>query len=283
MKKILIPTDFSQNSKNAIRYSLDMFKETSCHFFLLYVNIEGSDLTEKPIYNFGTNIIVEKEPKAVSQKVQDLEKFVVSISSKKKHHQFTTIRENGFFLKTIREHIKEKEIDLIVMGTRGASELKEFFMGTRSGDVIAKVECDVLVIPDKVGFKGLGQVIFPVDFEINYSDDTLKRMVNLISSERAHIHLLYVTKSQIPIFEEVTVRQKQLQQQLSKIVHNPISFQRIISKNVAKGITDFAKNLSADLIVMISKEYGLLQRLFKDTTVEELSFDTKIPLLSLKN
>ena len=88
MKKILIPTDFSKNSKNAIRYSLNLFKETPCHFVLLYVNVEGLDFTEKPVYKFGTNILVDKEPRSINLKLKELEKFARSISSKKKHHLF---------------------------------------------------------------------------------------------------------------------------------------------------------------------------------------------------
>ena len=88
MKNILIPTDFSKNSKNSIRYALDLFQVTPCHFFLLYVNVEGSNFTEKPAYEFGTNILVELEPKAISQKLNDLEKFITSISSKKRTSSF---------------------------------------------------------------------------------------------------------------------------------------------------------------------------------------------------
>lgn len=282
MKKILIPTDFSQNSKNAIRYSLDMLTDVPCHFFFLYVNVEGSDLTEKPLYTFGTNIVVETKPKAIDKKLQDLEKFISSISSKKKHHRFTTIRENGYFLQSIRRHIKAKEIDLIVMGTRGASELKEFFMGTRSGDVITKIESDVLVIPDNAKFKDFAQIVLSVDFQLSYSEETLKKITNVISSEQTRINVLYVTKSQMPIFEKVAKQQKQLLDRLSKELPNPISFHRIISKKAEEGVKSFSENLNADLIIMISKDYGLLQKLFRDTTVEEVSFDTKIPLLSLK-
>lgn len=282
MKKILIPTDFSKNSKNAIRFALNLFKETSCHFFFLYVNVEGSDFTEKPIYKFGTNILVEKESKAISQKLKDLEKFITSISSKKEHNHFTTIREDDYFLKSIRKHIKENEIELIVMGTQGASELKEFFIGTRSGDVITKVECDVLVVPNKAKFKDFTQVVFPVDFEVVYGEAILRKIANIVTSEKAQIKLLYVTKSQIPLLDKVDLQQKQLVQRLSKILPNPVSFHRIVSRKVEEGVRVFAESLSADLIIMISKDYGLLQKLFLDTTVEEVSFDTNIPLLSLQ-
>lgn len=281
MKKILIPTDFSQNSKNAIRYALDLFKETPCHYFLLYVNAEGSEVIEKPVYDFGTNIGVKLEQITISEKLLELEEFVKSISYNNKHHQFTTIREDDFFLTSIRRHLKEKDIDLIVMGTQGASQLKEFFTGTRSGDVITKVESDVLVIPNKAKFKNFKQVVFSVDFELHYSDDVLQKIAKLISSEKAVLNLLFVTKSQIPIFEEVVLEQKQLLQRLSKILPNPINCHRVISKKVEEGVNRFAESLKADLIIMISKDYGLIKKLFLDTTVEEVSFDTKIPLLSL--
>ncbi|WP_339651885.1 universal stress protein [uncultured Maribacter sp.] len=282
MKKILIPTDFSKNSKNSIRYAVDLFKETPCHFFILYVNIEGSNVKEKPVYEFGTNVLVEIEPKAINQKVMDLEKFITSLSSKKEHHHFTTMREQGYFLTTIRRHIEEKKIDLIVMGTRGASELKEFFIGTRSGDVITKVECDVLVVPDKVKFKNFKQVVIPIDFEADFDDSILKKIANNITSEKAQIKLLYVTKSQIPLFDEIEIQQKQLVKLLSEKLPNPISFHRVVSKKIEDGIQIFAESMSANLIIMISKDYGLIQRLFLDTTVEEVSFNTSIPLLSLQ-
>lgn len=282
MKKILIPTDFSKNSKNSIRYAVDLFKENPCQFFILYINIEGSNITEKPVYEFGTNVLVEIEPKAISHKLKDLEKFIASLSSKKEHHHFTTMREQGYFLTTIRKHIQEKEIDLIIMGTRGASELKEFFIGTRSGDVITKVECDVLVVPDKAKFKNFKQVVIPIDFEVDFDDSILKKIASNINSEKAQIKLLYVTKSQIPLFEEIELQQKQLVQRLSEKLPNPISFHRVVSKQIEDGIQIFAESMNADLIIMISKDYGLIQRSFLDTTVEEVSFNTSIPLLSLQ-
>jgi|AntAceMinimDraft_5_1070358.scaffolds.fasta_scaffold01684_7 nucleotide-binding universal stress UspA family protein len=283
MKKILIPTDFSKNSKNAIRYALALFSEIPCHFFLLYVNVEGSDVREKTIYELGTNIMVKRESKSVSQKLKDLEQFVTSISSKKEYHQVTMIREKGYFLKNIRKHIEEKEIELIVMGTRGASELKEFFTGTRSGDVITKVESDVLVVPDKAQFKGFMNVVFPVDFEIKYSDTTLKKIASIITSKTAQLQILYVTKSEIKLVNDLMAQQKQLVQRLSQLLPNPIRLERVVSRKVEDGVQVFAESASADLIIMISKDYSLLRQLFLDTTVEEVSFNTRIPLLSLQD
>lgn len=282
MKKILIPTDFSKNSKNAIRYALDFFKETPCQFYLLYINIEGSKFTEKPIYEFGTNILVELEPKAINKKLKDLEKFIMAVSSKKEHHHFTSICEQGYFLSSVQRHIEEKKIELIIMGTKGASEIKEFFIGSRSGDVITNVECDALVVPENTKFKDFEQVVLPIDFEITYDDTTLFKISNYITSKSTHINLLYVTKSKIPLLEEIEVLQKQFAKRLSLKIPNNVSFHRVVSKKIEHGIQSFSKSINADLIIMISKDYNLLQKIFLDTTVEEVSFETSIPLLSLQ-
>ena len=282
MKKILIPTDFSDNSKNAIRYAIELLKDNPCHFFIIYVNIEGSDFIEKPIYNFGTNIVVEKIPKEIDLKLKDLKDYITSISTDKKLHHFTLISERGNFLKSLREHVKKKEIELIVMGTKGASEIKEFFMGTRAGDVITKIKCDVLVVPDGANFNGFEQVVFPVDFEVTYDDITLRKIAELITSKKTEIKLLYVTKSEISLIKQVKLHRDQLIQRIDTLLAKPITFHRIIAKKVEEGIGIFAKSVDANLIVMISKNYGILQKLFLDTTVEEVSFDSNIPLLSLQ-
>ncbi len=281
MKKILIPTDFSDNSKNAIRYAIEMFRDEPCHIYILHVDVEGLAYNEKPVYDFGTNILVEKEPKDIHQRLKNLEQYVRTISGNT-IHQFTTGLEEGFFLESIRKYIEKKKIDLIVMGTKGASDLKEFFMGTFSGDVITNLECDVLVVPDQANYKDFKQVVIPIDFKVVYDETILKKIAQFIGSHKVEIKQLYVTKPGNPLIENVEQQQQLLTKQLFDTISNPVSFHRIISRKPEAGIDIFAKSVEADLIIMLSKDHDLLQKLFLDTTVEEVSFTTQIPLLSLR-
>lgn len=282
MNTILIPTDFSKNSKNALLYALDLFRHTPCHFIISYINLDGTDYKERPIYNFGTNILVERAPKGIQEKLEDLKKLVYSTSSKGTQHLCSLICKEGFFVKAIQKLIHDKNVDLIIMGTKGATALKEFFTGSHAGDVITKVGCDVLVVPHKARYNGFTQLVFPVDFELPINDTLLKKMDNLVGSQPTQIHLLYVTKSDIPLFKEVEVLQRQWVKHISETLNKPVEFHRVISKKVEDGIQSYTDEISADLIVMISKEYGPFHKLFMDTTVEEVSFNTKIPLLSIQ-
>lgn len=282
MKKILIPTDFSPSSKKAVQYAVALFEGRPCHFFLLHVNVEDSNYLEKPVYTFGTNILVEKEPHDIDQKLKKLESFAKSMSLDNYNHRFTTIREGGYFLESIRKQVEEKEIELIVMGTKGASEIKEFFLGTRAGDVITKVESDVLVIPIEAKYEGLKEVVFTTDLSMYYTDDLLQSISDMIPSKTARIQILHVTKSDKALTAETKDRKEDLIQRLTKSLPNPVGFHSMNQKNIEQSVLDFAKSISADLIIMVSKDHPLLHRLFLDTTVEEVSFDTDIPLLSLQ-
>lgn len=282
MKQILIPIDFSENSKNAIRYAVDLFMESPSHFFLLFVNMEGSNYIKKPVYNFGTNILIESEPISIAQKLEDLKKYAQSISSKNEGNHFSTLLEDGYFLESIRKQILTNNIELTVMGTKGASEMKEFLVGTRAGDVISKVECDVLIVPDKCVYKGFKEVVFSSDLATFYSTDTINTISKIVTSETTKIRVLHVTKSSIPLTGELQVQKKKLMKLLFKELPNPISFHSLASKNVENAIQIFAQSFNVELIIMVSKDYNMLQKLFLDTTVEEVSFETQIPILSLQ-
>lgn len=282
MKKILISTDFSENSKNAMRYAMDLFQDIPCHFYLMFVNVQGLDYLQKPVYRFGTNILVENESKTVGQKLKDFDAYAKTISQKDHDHRFTTIQEKGYLLQSIRKHVEEKEIELIVMGTKGASKIKEFFMGSNTGDVITKVECDILVVPDKATYLGFNQVVFPTDFALPYSHDVLISISGVVTSKIFPIRLLHVTKSDDPLTREEQDHKDNLLQRLTESLPNPINFHTVRQKNVENAILDFAKNVKADLIIMVSKDHTFLHKQFLDTTVEEVSFDTGIPLLSIQ-
>ncbi|GMN11747.1 hypothetical protein MTsPCn9_29300 [Croceitalea sp. MTPC9] len=282
MKNILIPTDFSKNSKNAIQYAMAFFQNTACNFFILFANVEGKDYLEKPSYQLGTGILVEKESKTIDEKLTDLENELKLVSKEKENHHFTLVHAKGHFLKSIKDQVAQNRIELIVMGTKGATEVKEFFTGTHAGDVITKVECNVLVVPSKTSFKGLGEIVFSTDLDFEYSDVVFRSITEIMGSSKTNFHLLYVNRPVKTLSKQKHDVKEAIMKRFSTVLENPITFHKVNYKKVEDAIRLFAQSINADLIIMVSKDYNFLQKQFLDTTVEEVSFDTKIPLLSLQ-
>ncbi|MFX0557904.1 universal stress protein [Maribacter sp. CXY002] len=280
MKNILIPIDFSDISKNAIRYAIGLFQKVPCNFYLVYVNVEGFDHVQKTIPQLGTNILVEKEPISIEKKLKEWKHFSESFS--KKSHTFTAIHTIGYFLESIRKLIQEKHLELIIMGTKGASEIKEFFMGSNTGNVITKIDCNVLVVPSNAVFQEFKQIVFPTDLSFVYSNDVLMDLRNLIQSDTAQIRVLHVSKVNTELSKNELSIKSEILQLLKNTFPNPISFHSLVNTNVEQTVLNYSESINAELIVMVSKNYGFLHKQLFDTTVEEVSFDTEIPLLSIQ-
>lgn len=276
MKNILIPTDFSENSWNAITYGLDYLKNINCNFYLLHVTLFTYPINgDAPI---GSSLEIEET--LLNNAEAELKKIVTKIKAlyANKKHTFHIISSYNFFIEAVKELIKEKNIDLIVMGTKGASGLTEIIIGSNTADLITQVKCPVLIVPENAVFKTLKEIAFPTDYNIYYNPDILIEIIDLAKRNVAAIQIVHVAKKG----EELTSFQQENKELLNNIfAHEQHNFYVITNKKVAKGIQCFVESRNVDMIVMIAKNINLFQRILFKPTVEDISYHTKIPFLVL--
>ncbi|SNR69778.1 Nucleotide-binding universal stress protein, UspA family [Lutibacter agarilyticus] len=277
MKDILIPTDFSENSWNAIEYALHFFKDIPCNFYLLHVTlIKHYGASEFPLFLSGdvVDVVLEKQGEIALKNV--LKKI-------KKHypnplHNFQLINTYNLFIHSVKEVIKEKGIDLVVMGTKGASGLSEIIVGSNTGDLITQVECPVLVVPEKGVFKIPEEIAFPTDYNIFYPTAILNEIDKLSAMFNASIRILYIQKKE----EHLTKFQLENKAYLHDFFFDKKhSFHKIINKKIEAGVQCFLESRNIDLIVMVAKNINLFQRILFRPTIEEISYHTDVPFLVL--
>ena len=276
MKNILIPTDFSDNSWNAIEYGLANFKNTNCTFYLLHVTLFTYPIDADAPIGSSQEII---EAYINNAKV-DLKKLLIKINElyPNKKHKFHVISNYNFFIDAVKILIKEKNIDLIVMGTKGASGLKEMIIGSNTADLITQVKCPVLIVPESATYSIPKEIAFPTDYNIYYSPDILLQIVDLAKENSSAIRVLHVAKKG----EELTTFQKENKELLNNIFANDQhSFHLVTNKKVEQGIQCFIESRNINMIVMIAKNINLFQRILFKPTVEDISYHTKIPFLVL--
>jgi nucleotide-binding universal stress UspA family protein len=152
MKHILLPTDFSDNSWNAIVYAIHFHEETNCHFYLLHV--DGPILTSisPSIYGVTADFLNTTYVPSFKGQLKHLLNRISSELPKNKVHKFFTLSETGTFIETIRRQVQARNIEMIVMGTKGATGLKKLLIGSNAGDVITKVKCTTLIVPENAKF-----------------------------------------------------------------------------------------------------------------------------------
>lgn len=277
MKNILLPTDFSENSWNAIKYALHFYENTTCNFHLLHVTLISNYITgEFPI--IPTTDILEKT--LLKQAKTDLKKLLKKIEKlpvNSKHHFFTHSSYNNF-IDAVRDYISEKQIDIIVMGTKGASGISEVIIGSNTGDLITKVKCPVLIVPENAVFSIPKEIAFPTDYNLFYQTKILERISELAKMYDSSIKILHIVKKN----EELTEFQLENKEFLNNFFSGEKhSFHKVTNIKVEAGVQCFIESRNIDMIIMVAKNLNLFQRILFRPTVEEISYHTEIPFLVL--
>lgn len=267
MMNILLPTDFSENARNAAAYALQLLKDIPAHFHLLHViPIPAKDL------GIG-NLVMSGETR---QKFEYLVNWLESIKQNGEHHFHISFKVN-YFIEAVREQVKEKNIDLILMGTKGASNKRGAIVGKHTSDVIMKVKCPALAISEKATYKAHKKVLFPTDYKIHYSSKMLETLLNLTNLSRASVKILELFNSDTEPSEEQLLNKTFLQNSLLPGIPKVQTYYSVKKEDP----TLFSTNKDVDMIVMAAKNLNLCQKLLKDQSIAQIPFIKQLPLLVL--
>ncbi|MBT8181881.1 MAG: universal stress protein [Eudoraea sp.] len=277
MKRILIPTDFSKNSRNAINYGLELFKKTKCIFHIIHINpippYSGAGTSVK-----GSSVMLKET--VLTQSKKDLKKLLKYIEEHQHNelHSFVSIAKYDFFTDGVKRELEDKKIDLIIMGTKGASGLKKVAMGSNTGDVITKVKCPLLAVPENSTYKTPKEIAFPTDFHIAYDVKVLDTLVEMAAMNNSILRVVHVSKKGEVLTEDQLRNKDFLHDYLRGIDH---SFHTLTGSKLETSIQCFVESRDIDLVAMVAKNLNFFQRILFTPAVEEISYHTDIPFLVL--
>jgi nucleotide-binding universal stress UspA family protein len=278
MKNILLPTDFSENSWNAIVYALQYFEKSNCSFYLLHVNRLSNFVTGDTPYIPTEETIENLYTIPAKKELRHLLKRIAKQFPKHKNHKFYSLTDYNFFIESIRKHVIEKNIDMIVMGTKGASGLKKIVVGSNTGDVITKVQCTTLVIPENAKFTKINEVAFPTDFALSYDLRILQPISEILETYNSSLRILHISKKG----EKLNLDQQKNKELLEDYFNDDdYTFHFLTNKKIEAAVQCFVESRDTDIIVMVAKNLNYFQRILFLPTVEEISYHTDVPFLVL--
>ena len=278
MKNILLPTDFSENSWNAIEYALNFFKNSKCHFYLLHVNRLSALVESDAPYLPTEGVIEEIYTKPAKTQLRQFLKRIAEQFPHNKKHKFYALTDYNFFIESLRKHVDEKKIDMIVMGTKGATGLQKFIIGSNSGEVITKVPCATLVVPENARFTGITEIAFPTDFALSYDIRTLLPVTEILEKYSASLSIVHIGKKGKNLNMSQQRNKELLEDYFSDDAH---SFYFLTNDKIEDAIQCFVQSRKIDMIAMVAKNLNYFQRILFLPTVEEISYHTDVPFLVL--
>lgn len=278
MKNILVPTDFSENSWNAIQYASAFFEKVRCNIYLLHVvDILLNSMTDAAL---GTPLeVIDKAVEIESEKKLSELLDKIYASGLNPHHNYTTLSEYDLLVDGVRKATKKYEIDLIVMGTKGATGLKEKILGTHTGDVLVRVKCPLLTVPEKATFHTPKEIVFPTDFRMPYSTKIVKVLKDMAVIHNSAIRFLYIAKDATDeLDQDQQYNKNTFFEYFEKYEH---SFHKLTNQKLEAAIECFIESRDIAMIAMVAKNLNFLQQILFKPTVAEIGYHTKIPFLVL--
>ncbi len=275
MKNVLIPTDFSNNAWNAIQYGLALFQKTKCNFYLVNVSpitaYSGGEAAMYASQEILEQSILKDSKKQLEGLITEIERLFFNTK-----HTFHSSAHYGFFTDYIKHMVKEKKIDLIIMGTKGASGLKAVSIGTNTGNVMTKVQCPVLAVPEDSQYSRPKEIGFPTDYKSSYDIKVLENLKDLILLHKSAVRFLYVSTRMDNLNEPQLRNREFLKDYFTDTEH---SFHTLTAKKLEDAIQCFVESRDLDMLVMVAKNLNFLERILFRPSVEKISYHTKIPFL----
>jgi nucleotide-binding universal stress UspA family protein len=272
MNTILVPTDFSQNAKIALYYGLFLAKKFHAELIILNAwNIPQSHSSMLLSINDYLKEAAQKEMDILIQEIREDERW--------RDVNVSTLITMGEVAWTIKSAAKENNVDLIVMGTKGATGLKKVFIGSNAASVIDDIPCTVICIPEE---HMLANPIDKIAFATDMSDDniySIKELIKFADFFQAKIDVFHVADLESDKKEKFEQFCVTVNERLNKKIN---SFKFFTGTEIEKNIEQYVKAENISMLAIATKKRSIIEKFFNSSISKELSFHTQIPLVVFK-
>jgi nucleotide-binding universal stress UspA family protein len=278
MRKILIPTDFSENALNAIKYALELFKYEQSEFIIMHAFADDvyEDTIEMPRTLF--EVYKEKVWEQSDKKLQKLVAEMLTISPNPKHkYDYKSVF--GSLVDEANALVDRENIDVVVMGTKGKTNERDVLFGSNSLQVIKYVKCPVLAVPSMYHDVHPKNILFTTTYQLPYKRRELKLLSTIANRFVATIKVLHISK-----FRELSHRQQDNQDLIKYgIQENKTEFLNQEGDDVTLRINDFIQKHNIDMLVMVNTRRSYFENVLHTSTIEKIGGQIQIPFLVLQN
>jgi nucleotide-binding universal stress UspA family protein len=258
---ILVPTDFSENSNNAVEYAAEMSSVTISKIVLLHVLNPHTDA--------GYLAECEKRLGIIKE----------TLASEYPNVQCSRRMITGEIVESILLVAKEENAGLIIMETEGATNFTRTFLGSKTAMVIEQTDCPVLSLPSNYGFRKPARMIFCT----NFAHEDIKGAVQFVLIAKrfnAEVIVTHVSVNPDRRHTEAS-RVEEFSREVADLTdYAKVRYVAMEDNTVTMGLDQLIHDTSADMIALSTRRRGVLERFYNPSITKKLSMHNNIPLLA---
>jgi nucleotide-binding universal stress UspA family protein len=273
MKQILFTTDFSDTAHNAFIYALKFADSFDADLLILHVYdlpiVETPPLPESTLEIF--DVVEMNQFESFRDELPGL--HAIAEQKGLGHIRMRNILLYGDLTYNINKVCEDEGVDLVVMGTKGASGLKETFLGSKTASVIANTTVPVLAIPADADYKKIKSIAFTTQYK-DKDNEALRKALDIAAKFDASLHCLYIKNDDDPEDIDERINEWKIYYRDEKI-----DFFNISGDHIEQTILDFIDNQHTDLLVMRTHKRNFFESLFHRSLTKKMAYHSNVPLL----
>ena len=283
MKSILVPTDFSESAQHALKFAFLLGENVSVKIFVFnWTEILIPTSTPQHMYK---ELYEEQKQVKYTQLKSDTDQLLAKINVSNQSLNIEYVIGDGSGLEeALLKSVTDNNIDVVVMGTLGASGLTKLFVGSNTAKIIEKAQVPVIAVPANLQFGPIKKIGYASD--LNDVKNEIGELVQFAQLFNASIEIFHVYPT-FPVFFEVT------QPNVDKLVAELVQkypgqkftinvIQTYKDNDIVYGIEKYIKDFKPDILAMFTLKRTFWDKLFDASKTEEVAFNTNVPLLTLK-
>ncbi|MFM2284869.1 MAG: hypothetical protein RLZZ543_366 [Bacteroidota bacterium] len=278
IRRILIPTDFSETANLALEHAVKMASLLDSEIILLHVvstfafrvNLPEVEVDESQ--NTRLSGVIGAKLNRIAEEIRSSAGIKIS-----------TIVTAGRIREEVVRIADEMDVDIIILGTHGVSGLREFFMGSNAFRIVSEAGCPVLSVQDSGKSVGFSEIVVPIDNSF-HSREKLGLAVKMARLYDAQIHICGL-RSHDHEDEEINAKFRMKMKQVEDFLIEKearYSASTLFCTNIAKATMDFAAEKDADLIVIMNEQEINTTGFFMGPYAQQVVNHSRIPVLSIR-
>lgn len=276
MKTILFPTDFSSNALHASQYAGMIAKRMNATVVLLNV-YSIPTISEYQLPNEIENFINLNKSLAADNLREFTVKFIekTGLSEDRVKQRI----EYGYIADKILDTAHEIEADMIVMGTQGASNILDKWLGTNAGNVMKTAECPVWIVPKYAVIEYPQKILYAADFQEDelLATNKIMTIAKLFGAVCHVVHINDYFEMNVAHHLENTVHQ--LKNEFDK---EQVTVTNLRRANIIEGLETYIKTHKPDVLALAVHEKSFLSKIFDTSITEHFVEEANLPILTFR-
>lgn len=277
MKKVLVPTDFSPCAANAVDFAVQTAKVLQAEVILLHAfQVDGNLNTDH------MGITREFTQTMLGEAYHDIEQLKRRIKETE-GVDVTSIVYTDSVTESILSATRDKNIDFIVMGTLGASGIKEKLWGSQTGAIIGKTSVPIIVVPAEYKWRPPEKILLMTNY-FEKEPAILDFLFELAGFYQTDVNVAVVTNEDEGAAEILDHGRKISQYELmlkERYKAKALTAAHLFGTDFEQTLQDYLTKNQISILAMVTHKRSFLEGIFHPSMTKRMSYHTKIPLLAI--